>query len=309
MYSPHTTAAMTHSVTPSPADTSEGDDLDRLAGSLITQLQTISQAVQAASGNFKLSAAVSELKTWQEDFSSAENELDELWESIQQTASEFEQELTQAQSELDQTYDQAKDSLAEIAESITALEETVTQTRQETEVVLTGFTNAIAQLQSQVESFQSAIEADFEALSGDLTDVHTTAVEAGFGDLIEQVSQTQLTQLSDQFSHFSESMTALYSTFNTEVDGLGTQLTDRCSQMLKDLSQHCGEAAKSELETAFQDVIEDAIAAMVEEVIQSIVLMTVGSSITASISYSLPALVAAKKIAELSNAGLDALGL
>lgn len=285
------------------------DDLERLAESLTAQLQSVSQALQVVVEELDPDATVSELKTLQAAANSAEDELDELWESVQQVVSEFEQELAEAQSGFDATCEQAKGDLAEISEAIAALEETVAQTQQETEAELTGFTEAIAQLQSQVESFQVAIEADFEALSSDLSEVHTSAIENGFTDLIEQVSQTQLTELEGHFTHFSENITTLYSNFNQEVDGLGDQLQDRCVQLLQEVSQHCGEAAKSELEAAFQDLIEAAIAAMLEEVVQSIVLMTVGSSVTASISYSLPALVAAKKTAELVNDGLGAIGL
>ena len=166
----------------------------------------------------------------------------------------------------------------------------------------------MAQLLQQVETFQSEAEKDFEELSTEIVDTHTTYIETSFSTFSEQVSQTQLAEITNQFSNFENNLTNLYSSFNSEVEGLGDKLKDRCSEIIQDMGNHCEDSLKDELETAFKDAIESVIEEMLEEIIENITLMAIGSSITGSISYILPELVVAKKTAELANAGLDVIG-
>jgi small ligand-binding sensory domain FIST len=78
--------------------------------------------------------------------------------------------------------------------------------------------------------------------------------------------------------------------------------------MLQNMGNHCEDSLKHELEAAFKEAIEDVIEELIAEIVESIILMGVGSAVTSSISYILPALVVAKKTAELANAGLDLVG-
>jgi DNA repair exonuclease SbcCD ATPase subunit len=307
--------------------TSEMDAVDEFVlnvlGNVASQLpehsnvlnQSVSEfegLVAEAQGNFqelsdRLNATdiSAEVESFQAAVSS-EDRLTDALEQLQTAMSDWESEIVSVQTAWGEACGQTIDTLDALGEELNQLEDTFAQAQQDVQDTASGFEAVIAQLTAQVQSFQSTLNTSFEALTADLADTHQTALTEGFDGLIEQVGETQKTELSQHFTQHSEDLNQLYSTFGTEIDGLGDDLKDRCTQLIEDAGQYCTDEAQHELGTAMRDTIEDTITDFATEIAENLVLMGVGSSVTGSLSSVLPELVVAKKTAELVNAGLDA---
>jgi chromosome segregation ATPase len=237
---------------------------------------------------------------------SVEDRLTDALEQLQTAMSDWESEIASVQNAWGEVCDQTIETIDALGEELNQLEDAFAQAQQDVQDASSGFEAVISQLTEQVQSFQSMLNTSFEALTADLANTHQTALTEGFDGLIEQVGETQKTELDQHFIQHSEDLNQLYNTFGTEIDDLGDDLKDRCTQLLEDAGHYCTDEAKHELETAMRDTVEGAIADFATEIAENLVLMGVGSSVTGSLSPVLPELIVAKKTAELVNAGLDA---
>ncbi|MGB7415248.1 MAG: hypothetical protein WA902_13670 [Thermosynechococcaceae cyanobacterium] len=234
-----------------------------------------------------------------------EARLTDTLEQLQTAMSDWESEISSVQTVWAAECDQTIEALDVLDEELNQLEDTFTQAQQDIQDASSGFDELISQLTAKVQSFQSRLNISFEVLTADLTDTNQTALIESFDGLSEQVGEVQKTQLSQNFTQYSDDLNQLYSNFDTEIDVIGNDLKDRFIQLFEDSGHYCTNEAKNELEAAMRDTIEDVMADFVSEISENLVLMEVGSSVTSSLSPVLPELVVAKKAAELVNAGLD----
>ena len=276
--------------------------------SLETRLSKTQQNLETALDDIDTTDIIAGLDNLTTATAETESQLNEFVQSVQSVVDDFEQACVEAQDTFDGTCGQLQTTLSTIGDRLNALEETLSQAQNETESTFSDLSAAIAQLSSQVGEFQTSVETGFEDCSLVITDTHMSAIDEHLDDFCEQISQTQLTELTSHFTQISDQFTNLYSTFTSDIDGLGDQLQARCHQILEDTGQHCENELKGKLETAFREMIEEAIKELMAEVIENVTLMTAGSSITGALGPILPELVAAKKAAELLNDGLDFVG-
>ncbi len=279
------------------------------AESLETSLSETQQNLETALEDIDPTDIIAELDNLTTATGQTESQLDEFVQSVQSVVDDFEQACVEAQDTFDGTCGQLQTTLTTIGDGLNALEERLSQAQNETESTFSGLSAAIAQLHSQVGEFQTSVETGFEDCSLAITDTHVSAIGEHLDAFCEQISQTQLTELTSHFAQISDQFTNLYSTFTSDIDELGDQLQARCHKILEDTGQHCENELKGKLETAFREMIEEAIRELMAEVIENTTLMTAGSSITGALGPILPELVAAKKAAELINDGLDLVGL
>ena len=170
-------------------------------------------------------------------------------------------------------------------------------------------TEAIAQLQSQVEEFQSQTETSFEELDNDISETHASQVETNFSNFSDRLTGEHTEQITSSFDDFEVNFSDSFTSFGSEVEGHGDDLKARVTEILQSTGEYAGETLTGELQDAYSNAIDNSVEALIAEVGENIALMSMGSGVTTSLSPVLPQLVAAQIAVEAINSVLDAIDI
>ena len=157
-----------------------------------------------------------------------------------------------------------------------------------------NFSSSLSDMQESTVTLQSETETQFEQLSNEIEDTHQLNLVTLLDEFSTEVSQSQMSEITEGFSHLESGLTEIYSTYSTETEEIINLFTDQGSEILSNVGTYCQESLCQELEDTFENATEEAVQAIAEEVTQNLFMMVAGGSASATLAPLLPLLVAAK---------------
>jgi glutathione S-transferase len=201
----------------------------------------------------------------------------------------------------------ARAEFAQGASAATELEQQLHASKEGTRTVFQALEQQLDHLQQQTGTLQADTEATIGRVGVHLTELQTTQVAALFEAMHDQLSQQQRLVLTDHFTSSGEAFAAAWQGFTTQATLSANELTQRATDMLHGLEQHCADKLQSELQHVVHQVIEAAVRELLREIGLSAVIMQTGANVTAAMSPILPELKLAKESIHLINEAFDAM--
>jgi hypothetical protein len=109
----------------------------------------------------------------------------------------------------------------------------------------------------------------------------------------------------DHFTSSDAALVVAWQGFTGQATLSANELTQRTTDILHGLAQHCTDKLQSELRHMVSQIIEAAVQELLREIGLSAVIMQTGTSITAAMSPWLPYLAAAKAALTTINQALE----